>query len=484
MLLPKYPNDMLSIIKNGLPNIKKRKKNVLIAGAGMAGLVSASLLKQAGHTVTVLEGNNRIGGRIYTLRSPFTNGNYLNMGAMRIPHTHKLVLKYIEKFQLPLSPFINSHPNDIIYINNRKISRKQYEENPNLLDFHLNKNEQGKTAFTLLQDAVEPFITLYNNSTEEEKKKMVSEYDKYSMVDFLKYNPLATPLSSNAIRLISILLGIEGFQELSFMSILSSVLSPLFQPDIKYFEIRGGNDRLPYSFQMELASNLFYNQKIESIKQGSNKVNIYVHDTYQHTFKTYTGDYCLITLPFTTLQFIDLLPKNSISQKKWQAIRELQNISSMKIGIEFSSPFWERYNFGHVITDLPIRFSYIPSRVNNDAPAVLLASYSWGSDALLWNSLSQSDITREVLKCLSEVYGNIVYKEYLRTVTFNWSRNSFSAGCFTLYAPGQQKHFGEEVSKPSGRLHFAGEHASLFPGWIEGAIESGIRAAAEIHMRE
>lgn len=64
MLLPKYPNDMLSIIKNGLPNIKKRKKNVLIAGAGMAGLVSASLLKQAGHTVTVLEGNNRIGGRI------------------------------------------------------------------------------------------------------------------------------------------------------------------------------------------------------------------------------------------------------------------------------------------------------------------------------------------------------------------------------------------------------------------------------------
>lgn len=66
---------------------------------------------------------------------------------------------------------------------------------------------------------------------------------------------------------------------------------------------------------MELASNLFYNQKIESIKQGSNKVYIYVHDTYQHTSKTYTGDYCLITLPFTTLQFIDLLPKNSISQK-------------------------------------------------------------------------------------------------------------------------------------------------------------------------
>ncbi|MBD7936231.1 FAD-dependent oxidoreductase [Cytobacillus sp. Sa5YUA1] len=55
----------------------------------------------------------------------------------------------------------------------------------------------------------------------------------------------------------------------------------------------------------------------------------------------------------------------------------------------------------------------------------------------------------------------MVYIEYLRTVTFNWSRNSFSAGCFTLYSPGQQKDFGEEVSKPTGRLHFSGEHTSL-----------------------
>lgn len=68
----------------------------------------------------------------------------------------------------------------------------------------------------------------------------------------------------------------------------------------------------------------------------------------------------------------------------------------MKIGIEFSSPFWKRYNFGHVKTDVPIHFSHVPNRVNNDRPAVLHVSYSWGNDALLWNSLSQLDITREV----------------------------------------------------------------------------------------
>ena len=70
----------------------------------MAGLVTASLLKQAGHRVTILEASERVGGRIYTLRSNFRDDQYLEAGAMRIPHTHALTLKYIQKFNLPLPP--------------------------------------------------------------------------------------------------------------------------------------------------------------------------------------------------------------------------------------------------------------------------------------------------------------------------------------------------------------------------------------------
>jgi monoamine oxidase len=67
---------MLSIIKNGLPKTQNPKK-IIIIGAGMAGLVSASLLKQAGHHVTILEASERVGGRIYTLRGDFRDGQYL-----------------------------------------------------------------------------------------------------------------------------------------------------------------------------------------------------------------------------------------------------------------------------------------------------------------------------------------------------------------------------------------------------------------------
>ena len=69
----------------------------------MSGLVAASLLKEAGHKITIIEANNRIGGRVYTIRKPFSAGLYFNAGPMRIPETHELTLAYIRKFKLPLN---------------------------------------------------------------------------------------------------------------------------------------------------------------------------------------------------------------------------------------------------------------------------------------------------------------------------------------------------------------------------------------------
>jgi monoamine oxidase len=111
---------MISIIRNGLPKTQIPKK-IIIVGAGMAGLVAASLLKQAGHHVTIIEACERVGGRVYTLRADFSDGQYLEAGAMRIPHTHLLTLEYIKKFQLPVNRFINSTPNDIIYLRGIKV---------------------------------------------------------------------------------------------------------------------------------------------------------------------------------------------------------------------------------------------------------------------------------------------------------------------------------------------------------------------------
>lgn len=124
---PLSQESMISIIRNGLPKTTSPRQ-IVIVGAGMAGLVSASLLKEAGHQVTILEGSDRVGGRVFTLRSPFHDGGYIEAGAMRIPSTHLLTLEYISKFRLPLNEFINTTPNDLFYVNGVKARRWMYEK--------------------------------------------------------------------------------------------------------------------------------------------------------------------------------------------------------------------------------------------------------------------------------------------------------------------------------------------------------------------
>jgi monoamine oxidase len=64
-----------------------------------------------------------------------------------------------------------------------------------------------------------------------------------------------------------------------------------------------------------------------------------------------------------------------------------------------------------------------------------------------------------------------------------WHDDEFAGGAFALFDPGQQSLLYAAIVSPEGRIHFAGEHASLSHAWIQGAIESGVRAASEIHER-
>jgi monoamine oxidase len=93
--------------------ISSPARKVLVLGAGMAGLVAAYELTQLGHDVTVLEARTRPGGRVHTLREPFSDGLYAEEGAARIPDNHNLTLKYVKQFELPLEPFYPAQLNAV-----------------------------------------------------------------------------------------------------------------------------------------------------------------------------------------------------------------------------------------------------------------------------------------------------------------------------------------------------------------------------------
>ncbi|MCI0766480.1 flavin monoamine oxidase family protein [Bacillus sp. TL12] len=467
---------MISMIRNGLGN-SQSPKHIIVVGAGMAGLVAASLLKGTGHTVTILEANDRIGGRVHTLRSPFSNGLYFNAGPMRIPNTHSLTLEYIKKFRLPINLFINRTPLDIIYANGVQTRLNMFERNPSILKYPVFPNERGKTAEELLLFVIQPILDFIKQDPEKNWPLLEKRYRKYSLGFILN-----SYFSDGAIDMIGVLLDMEAYMGMSFIEVLREAI--FFTSTTHFYEITGGMDQLPRAFLPQLKENILFHQKMTKIVQEKNSVTI--HSIHQQTseYSAITGDLAIITIPFSALRFVKVEPYDSFSYNKRKAIREVNYMASTKIAIEFKSRFWERKGQygGKSITELPIRFTYYPSYgIGTRGNAVILASYTWADEALTWDSLSEKERIRYALMDLAEIYGNQVYFEFVSGASFSWGKNPYSCGAFTAFEPGQELELYPYIPTSEGKVHFAGEHTTLTHGWMQGAIESGIRVAYEVN---
>ncbi|MBO9130721.1 flavin monoamine oxidase family protein [Bacillus sp. 165] len=467
---------MIGIIQNGLTQ-SQSPKHIIIIGAGMAGLVGASLLKGAGHKITLLEADERVGGRVYTIRSPFSDGLYFNAGAMRIPNNHSLTLEYIKKFTLPTNPFINQTKADIIYANGILTRLNVFEHNPSILHYPVAPHERGKTAEELLYSAIQPIIDFINQDPVRNWPLIETRFRNCSLGTFLN-----SYFSDGANDMIGVLLDLEAYMGMSFIEALREL--NLLTSTMYFYEITGGMDRLPKAFLPQLQEDILFHQKMNRIIQADNAVTI--HAIHQKTSEIYTvtGDFAIVTVPFSALRFVKIEPYHSFSYMKRKAIRELNYMSATKIAIQFKHRFWEKtgQKGGKSITDLPIRFTYYPSYgIGTEGPAVVLASYTWADEALTVSSLSDEERIRYALQNLSEMYGKQVYSEFISGASFSWSQNPYSCGAFTAFKPGQQKELYPSITVPEERVYFAGEHTTLSHAWIQGAIESGIRVAHEVN---
>lgn len=463
--------DFLELIEKGLPHTSAPKK-VVIVGAGMAGLTAAYELKRAGHQPVVLEAQQRLGGRVHTLREPFSEGLYAEVGAMRIPRAHKMTLAYIEKFGLKTNDFTMDNPQAYYCIGGRKVRAAEAAQDPGLLGFDLAEHELGQTADRLWRKAIEPLMTLIAEQGDDAWPEIVERYDDYSTREFLEANHW----SVGAIEMYGLLANQEALMNSSFLELFREEAGNYYT---NMLEIQGGTDRLPYAFLPELRNEIRFGARMIAIDQSPTDVSIHYQTRAGRSEQK--GDYAIITAPFPVLRHIEAL--KPFSRAKMRAIRELHYDASAKILFQCRRRFWEQDDGifgGGTITDLPVRNVYYPDHGRETGRGVMLASYTWSEDAQRWGSLTPEDRLVQALEDVAVIHPQVI-REFEVGTSHMWHDDEFAGGAFALFDPGQQTLLYNEIIRPEGRIYFAGEHASLYHAWIQGAIESGLRAAEAIN---
>lgn len=468
---PPIPAATLAVAREGLERRPgTARKRVLIIGAGLAGLVAAYELKRQGHDPVVLEAQHRVGGRIYTLRS-FAPGLYAEAGAMRIPRSHDLTMEYCRLFNLEMRPFVMGNPNGLVHIGGVRMTAAEANEHPERLPFNLAANEHGRSADTLWADAIAGLREMVENEGEQAWPEIVRRYDEYSLYEFLK----SRGFSEGAIEFYAVMNFVESDLHNSFVEVLREELSGAY---VDMSTIVGGMDALPNAFYGELHDSVRFGHEVKAIEQDGASVTLRCRvgpDTV-----SFTGDYAICTVPFSVLRPIE----HRFSREKERAIRQLNYHASTKILLQVRDRIWESadgiYDGGATVTDLPVRRLNYPPSDKSTSRGILLASYTWGQDALQWGAMDEETRIEEALDDVSQIHPGI--RDVFEVgATHAWYGDRWARGAFALFAPEQQTQLQSAILQTEGRIYFAGEHCSLYHAWIQGALESGIRAAREIH---
>ena len=301
---------------------------------------------------------------------------------------------------------------------------------------------------------------------------IVREYDQYSLYEFLRMKGF----SDGAIEYYAVMNFVEADMHNAVVEILREDLGKAY---VDMQEIAGGMDQLPNAFYRELEHEVRLGAEAFAIDQDTDGVTIH-YKTEAGRFRE-TADFAVITVPFSVLRSIETL--TPFSREKQRAIRQLNYHASTKVLFQVRERVWETDDGifgGATVTDLPIRRMNYPTPDPSTERGMLLASYTWGQDALQWGAMDEETRLEEALDDVSRIHPRI-REVYEVGASHAWYGDKWARGAFAMFAPEQQTELQGAIVAPEGRIYFAGEHCSLYHAWIQGALESGIRAARQIH---
>lgn len=471
-LLFTRPLSALSINDEWYKKAGKSQK-VLVLGAGMAGMSAAIELIKLGHDVKILEGQMRAGGRIKTLRAPFSDSLYADMGAARIPENHEWTMKYIKEYGLELYPF-NPAEGDYIHLMKGKKIRYTSESPANLNNYPVNLSvKELESGWQGISTApLEKIMTNLGDATNLEwPHQQIAQYDGYSLKEYLEKTGYSKEIAD------LLMIGWETEKGMN-MSVLELVRELSLSFGATRNKIVGGNDLLPTKMAESISNYIEYGTKVIGIDQGENDISITVKRGEQS--ETLKADRVICTFPLPVVKKMDFV--KTLSKEKQKAINELTYWDLSRTVFQVSERYWKKDGLnGFAATDQPMEI-WDPN-YESSSKRGLIAAYVKNDDSQLlagWSELQRLDFASKQVNRAFPGLKN--YTEGGHTKC--WKEDPWALGAHSIGTRNQMTTLLPHLMKPEGRIHFAGEHASAYHGWIQGAIESGNRAAKEINSFE
>jgi len=444
-------------------------KKVIVVGAGLAGLAAAYELTQAGHKVTVLEARMRPGGRVQTLREAFTDGLYAEAGARIFSDSYPRLLHYAKRLDVPYGPIPPEAFASLYHLRGRRLKAPAGQQ----VDwpYELSDEEYELGPFGILMKHISPALEeIGDPSLSEWRLGKVKHYDQHTFNDFLR----GRGVSSQAIELLSRAFWFgEGAETTSALQYLVSYLAPFLRGQ-GFYAFRGGNDLLPRAIANQLQDKIHYGAPVMKITHGPDNVKaVFLQGGTQQILE---AQHVICAVPFSHLRHMDVSPP--VAPEVEAVIQDLAYASVARIYLQVSSRFWEKdLVSGSAVTDLPIMEVVEEPfpRLDSPTPRAILEAYVQGPAAQRVAEMEAGDRIEFAIEHMEKVHPG------LRRHVEGGTSKFWGHGGYTQFATGQMTSWLPLAKRPEGRLHFAGEHTSHLTGSMEGALESGQRAAQEVN---
>jgi monoamine oxidase len=432
-----------------------RERRVLVCGAGLSGLTAAHELARARADVTILEARGRAGGRVWTVRDGFADGQHGELGGEFIDADHKHLHALAERFHLQLVPVLKSG------------FTHRFRSAEGGID--VSRTRPWET----IREVLAPLIQRYNAAGRNPDSDAVRAIAACSLDDWFRKQRVddAVYAMAHAVRG----LFLAEADQLSALQVVEQLADGDLPSQTRMSRIAGGGDRLVAALVRETRARLLLAHEVRRIVHTPERVVAQVTDA-AGAFHEIEGDSAVITLPAAVLRNIDICPPLPADQRR--AIGAVKYGCATKVVVQTASRALRDRRAQAFATDTPLG-AFWDATEGQPSEASAVISFLAGAKA---SAQLQHRLGEGADRLLNDLcWLGLAGAPVIASDSTTWEHDPFAGGGYAFSDPAFDPSWRSLLSRRAGRLVFAGEHTSNdFQGYMEGAVQSGMRAAGEI----